>query len=425
MTVALNVTRERLDEPFYAPTFRVEVGPAGPQPASFTVVPDVTKVSYKDGLSQLDTFELTINNATWGSTDVRYAQRLSGAGNPATSPMSILPGDWARLWLGYQTTMGVFPMLTGRVTSVTPTFAGDGGTTMQVRVLSSLEALREAAHDKVWRPAQRNGVIKDSEIVRRIAASYQPAVTAVIPRGLAAIEAGEPTVTQASQTDIGFLIDRARKRGYIVCFRESLPPRPADAAGPRPPAGSPQKFLYFGPSNMLGRQELVQMGDRDEQFELRWGVSLLNFRPTFNVSSNLRSKTTVNFWNRRNRQGPKISFSLSELMSSEEGLNRDLQPLLQPLIDGKVFSEHPIRDVPVHTEGQARDLVRNTLRENFLQLVTADGSTIGHPELRACSRVQVSGVGLLSGTYFLTSTTHTIDDSGYRTEFTARREQPQ
>jgi hypothetical protein len=423
MTVAINVTREKLDEPFYAPTFRVEIGPPGPQPSSFSRVVDVTRVTYKDGLSQLDSFELTLNSFTWGSTDVRYAQRLSGAGDAATSPLSILPGSWARLWLGYQTAMGLFPMLTGRITSVTPTFVGDGGTTMTVRVLSSLEALRETPRKFVWRSEQKNGLIKDSEIVRRIAARYQPPVTAVIPRGIGPIESGESTVTQANQTDIAFLIDRAKKRGYIVCFRESLPPRPAGETGPRGAAGNPRKFLYFGPSNMLQQQELVQMGDRDDRFELRWGASLLDFKPTLNVSSNLWSKVSVDFWNRRTRQKPKIALTLDELWQSEPGLNQDLQPLLRPLIDTKVLSEHPLTSTPVRTEGEARDLVRNTLRDNILQLVTAEGSTVGHPELRACCRVEVTGIGVLSGTYFLTGTTHTFDDSGYRTQFTARREQ--
>jgi hypothetical protein len=423
MTITLDVTRDKLSEPFYAPSFRVQIGPPTKEPSAFETVFDVTRVTYKDGLSQLDSFEFTLNNFNWGSTDVRYAERLTDGG-PATSPMSILPGCWARLWLGYQTAMNLFPMLTGRVTSVTPNFGGDGGTTMTVRVLSSLEAMREQAKKYVWKSEQKNGLIKDPEIVRRICARYQPPVTPVIPRGIDPLESGESTVTQANQTDIAFLIDRAKKRGYIVCFREALPAGAVTTDAIRKKeAGEPQKFLYFGPSNMLQQQELVQMGDRPEQYELRWGATLMDFKPTLNVSSNLWSKVSVDFHNRRTMKRPNISLTLDQLWASEPGLNQDLEPLLRALIDGKVLPEHPLTNIPVRTEAEAKDLVRNTLRDNFLQLVTAEGSTVGHPELRACSRVQVKGIGVLSGTFFITGTTHTFDDSGYRTQFSARREQ--
>jgi phage protein D len=78
----------------------------------------------------------------------------------------------------------------------------------------------------------------------------------------------------------------------------------------------------------------------------------------------------------------------------------------------------------VHDDAEAQTLVRNVLRENFVGLVTAEGTTVGQPELRAGSRVEITHVGPpFEGTYFVTGTTHTIDDGGYRTQFSARREQ--
>jgi phage protein D len=55
--------------------------------------------------------------------------------------------------------------------------------------------------------------------------------------------------------------------------------------------------------------------------------------------------------------------------------------------------------------------------------VTAQGTTVGLPDLRAGQRVRIKGVGShFSGTYFVTDTTHTITDAGYTTHFSARRE---
>jgi hypothetical protein len=54
---------------------------------------------------------------------------------------------------------------------------------------------------------------------------------------------------------------------------------------------------------------------------------------------------------------------------------------------------------------------------------TASGSTIGDPRLRPGIVVRVENVGeRLGGLYRLTSVTHTIDGSGYRTGFKARKE---
>ena len=55
----------------------------------------------------------------------------------------------------------------------------------------------------------------------------------------------------------------------------------------------------------------------------------------------------------------------------------------------------------------------------------AQGTVIGLPRLRAGSRVLVDGIGSrLSGEYFVTETTHTVNSSGYQTRFSARREDP-
>jgi len=418
-TVPIFQTRDNLGiEHFFAPAFSVEVGPSLD---SLKRLWDVTRVSYKDTVNQIDSFDLTVNNSGWDRAfdEPHYTEFLQDSAG-AILPLAVMPGSHARLWMGYQGPMDLYPMLTGRITSVTPTFGGDGGVTLTVRALSSLEALRAAPVKFKWEPRRGQSVIRDTEIAQRIAEKY--GIQLVPAPGFAQREAGENSVTQANVTDIAFLIQRARRRGYIVCFRENLPPREASGpAGSRRGGGTPRKSIYFGPSDMLRDQEAVRIGDRPQRFELAWGKSLLDFRPTMNLSTSLWKKVKVNFWNRRTRARIKVEYGLEQLWTDERGVNRDLEPLIN--LAG--LGENEVSGIPVHTEGQARDLARNTLRENFLQLVTAEGSTVGLPELRACSRVEVDGIGSpFNGSYFITSTTHTIDDNGYRTQFSARREQP-
>jgi hypothetical protein len=55
--------------------------------------------------------------------------------------------------------------------------------------------------------------------------------------------------------------------------------------------------------------------------------------------------------------------------------------------------------------------------------LTASGSTLGDPRIKAGGVVSFDGVGdQFSGLYRVTSATHTLDGSGYRTQFEARKE---
>ena len=78
------------------------------------------------------------------------------------------------------------------------------------------------------------------------------------------------------------------------------------------------------------------------------------------------------------------------------------------------------------------------------EMLTASGSTVGLPDLRAGRKIEIVGFAerspgarrqqqspqqdgepprnLVEGEYFVTETTHTLGANGYRTEFRARRE---
>jgi hypothetical protein len=59
--------------------------------------------------------------------------------------------------------------------------------------------------------------------------------------------------------------------------------------------------------------------------------------------------------------------------------------------------------------------------ERSSELVEARGKTVGLPSLRFGVKLDIRGLGArFSGTYLVTSTTHTIGDGGYTTEFRAR-----
>jgi phage protein D len=63
--------------------------------------------------------------------------------------------------------------------------------------------------------------------------------------------------------------------------------------------------------------------------------------------------------------------------------------------------------------------------ERSSKLVEARGKTIGLPILRSGVKLDIRGLGArFSGTYLVTSITHTIGEGGYTTEFSARMKKP-
>jgi phage protein D len=393
-------TREGMAESLYVPGWRVEIGP---NREALEPVFDVQSVSCKEAVNQLGSFDVSIAASDWEPAPARYR---------------VMPGDHARIWLGYQGVMGLFVMLTGRVSSVSLSL-GSGSRTIRVRGVSGLDRLRHDPKPKNWRSGRnKQPPVKYGDIVKKVIDRYD-GLQAVVPTGVTATEPDVQRLSQDNESDMAFLVRLGEQRGYVVVFREYLPPPPAGQAGPRHSTDEPQRYIYFGPSNLLQRAELKRMGERPRPLELRWGLSLVDFRPTFTVSSSQYRQVKVSYWDRQKKKKQVVVYRLAEdFWPAEKALNRDLEAH----IPFDAMAEHEAPDVPVDSVEEARARARAILRENFLQMVTAEGTTVGQPELRAGSRVQVSGIGVLDGPWFLTSVTHTLDDNGYQTTFSARRE---
>ena len=108
------------------------------------------------------------------------------------------------------------------------------------------------------------------------------------------------------------------------------------------------------------------------------------------------------------------------LDDKELAINKDLHELLN-VCDPR---EEIVVDKPVQSEQEAKS-VRDRDPEGSPQ---GDGEGGGHlpsacPTCAPARRSVIGGIGArFSGTYFVTDTTHTINDSGYITKFNARRE---
>ena len=264
---------------FYAPRFEVQVEGV---PLDEAIVRDVLEVRYADSMTDIDSFDLVVNN--WDSS--ARAFKYVGA-EPAAPPPDANPSGktWSlfepyvhrfNLKLGYGSTL--VSMMRGSTRSLEPSFPSGGAPTLNVRVLNVLHELRTKPRREYW---TKDGPERISAVVRKLGETPLeggerfPLPIAIDDKALDA--EAEEEITQDNQFDIDFLLLQARRVGYNVFIRR----RPAN--GNEAPADE----LYFGPTNAAG----LHAGR--SRYRLRWGESLIDFRPSLSVANQLFAAGTA------------------------------------------------------------------------------------------------------------------------------------
>jgi phage protein D len=405
MAIPTLADESRTQHGFYAPQFEIRIEGVG---LPRDVLRDVAQVTYKDSLKEIDGFELTVNNWDAVSRQFKYV----GAESAADLKGSSAAAQRARVFdpcnkevevrVGYLGDLRT--LVRGTFTTLEPNFPSGGAPTLAVRGLNALHKLRRKQYSTTWSDK------RDSDIAKNIGELVDPKLgnkqkrfpmPIVISDEALGQEHAVPYVAQQNQYDIDFLFVRARRLGYIVSIRQG-----------DPKAKDPLRrktHLYFGPSD--GRQP----GARDALYKLRWGASLIEFKPTLTTANQIKS-VTVKGWDRTRKKEISEKVSLDD---KELAVNKDLHELLNQC-DPR---EEIVVEKPVHTKAEARKVGIGILKDRQKEMVKASASCVGLPSLCAGCKVEIEGLGArFSGTYFITGTTHTLGDSGYTTRFEARRE---
>jgi phage protein D len=381
---------------FFVPRFEIliEGSPVDPH-----VLRDVVEITYKDKIDEIDGFEMVVGN--WDSMRHRFKYMGSEGDKQSSADKSL--SDLEKLFepcqkrvllkLGYANELT--DVMTGHFTTMEPTFSSGGPHTLAVRALNILHRLRQKKYDDKWH------LTTDSAIAESFRGKVDPKLPGQdkrrIPMRIETAPLKEPElqfVGQKNEYDIDFLWRRARTRSYVVEVKKD--------------ADTGEEFLYFGPSNNRG---VVS-------YDLGWGSGLIDLKITLTTANQVK-KVTVNGWDRA-RQKP-----IEEPVDWTDKELQKLNPGLSELVMQCDPREERVVTLPVFTREEARDKARDILKGNALELVKAQGTTIGLPGLRAGSRILLSGIGSrLSGEYYVTETTHTFNQNGYTTNFAARREDP-
>jgi phage protein D len=378
---------------FYVPQFQVSI--AG-KSLKEGLLRDVMQVTYHDNLEDIDGFELVVNN--WDAGKKKPQPKYEPPSEDKNAGI-FDPGQKLELRMGYMNEMVL--MLTGVITALEPNFPEASYSTLSVRGLNVLHTLRTEQHTYSWPDDGSQNLVRDSDIAVKLGKmplqSGKAGLGIKVKTDPAPEETGETSVMMNNQYDIAFLLERARRHGYQVILYEQS-------------ETNPERYLFFGP----GESKRVV-----PTYRLVWGKTLCSFKPKLDTGR-LMAQMTWRGWDRKNDKVIEEKANWDDPDGVPAGPERErLKLILQAF-----GTRNEVRVSPApRSSGEAKQYAKQTLTRQFQQMVTATGVTVGLPDLRAGSKVLIEGLGQrYSGKYYVTSTTHTIGEGGYRTQFDARRD---
>ena len=362
---------------FFVPLFEVKLRGRALEKDVFR---DITQVSYKDNIEEVDSFEITINNWDAETCKFKYLDRDL-----------FDPGKELELWMGYFGKEKLRLMIKGQITSLRPSFPAAGQPTLAISGLNVIHKFRTEQISHAYE--QRTDSQIAEEVGQRLGIKVRTAPTNETPHKY---------VLQDNKYDIIFLMERARRVGYDLFVEE----KGQDGKSEEP-------NLYFGPSDNIRRVT----------YKLEYGKSLIEFKPELTTARQV-GEVTVKGWDAVKKKPITQTAKRSDLKTKGVGAKGK-----QDAIE-KAFSARKeiIADRPIHSEDEAKKLAIATLENIAKDMVKGNGSIVGLPDLRAGGVVELKGLGesgRFNGRYFIVSTTHSISDSGYTTQFECRREEVQ
>jgi phage protein D len=165
--------------------------------------------------------------------------------------------------------------------------------------------------------------------------------------------------------------------------------------------------LYFGKPKR----------DQAARVVLRWEKELISFNPTLETRQAI-TEVVVRGWDRVRREPIEVRVRAGEEERQEEG--RQFSSQVAREIYGDVVKV--ITNRPVQSVEEARAIARSELEGRSDDFIKGTASTIGIPELKPGVCLRLEGLGKwFAGKYYIQKVTHTIDNSGYRSNFDVRR----
>lgn len=382
---------------FYVPSFKVLI--KGKELRE--VQNDIISVSYTDTLSELDSCDLTVNN--WDPNG-----KPGGSAGPRKGWFKYSDTDVFDPWQDMQLWMGYYRrgkqdfrrMLSGEITRMTPNFPASGASTLTIHCNSLFQRFKTQQISKDYL------LKKDTFIARELIEEIAKETRQKIPGLEIRVDEEQFKTNLANEKEIkhltikqeyaiNFLFRRSREIGYELSMVET---------------GTDQRVITirYGPASGVIRPTYI----------LEWGKSLIGFAPSFGTANQVKT-VIVRAWDPVRKQKFEAKATRADLL--KEGIldpTEDFNVKQGPLADRTEI----VNDLTIQSEDEAKQRAKKLLRVIAQGLIEGKGKTVGLPDLRAGCKVKIVGLGRYDGMYQVTTTTHSLGDSGYTTDFSARME---
>ncbi len=279
-------------------------------------------------------------------------------------------GSEVKLYMGMD---DLVLMIVGEITSLKPSFS-ESSSTIEIRGYDRLHRLRFGRKSRTFTE------LKDSAIVSKIASNWELSAKAEDTRTV------QPYICQNNQSDLEFILQRAKRIRYEVFVdNKTLHFRVPKEDGP-----ASMTFVY--------RIDLIEFAvelsaryEGDEVVAQGW-----DFKKKAQISAKAKKGNEISKMDAKDTGTDMTRSAFGRSSSSIVG---------EPLVD----------------VSDAEKLAIARYNTHLSESVTGEGKCAGVPELRAGNTIEVKGIDRFSGIYYVTSTSHTIDSSGYNTSFRVRR----
>lgn len=374
----------------YAPEFEVRIEGLEMDPSTKN---DIIDIKVNRDIDEMSGFDLTLNN--WDDTNLRFKH--------SDSP-SFRLGCRVSVRLGYADQL--LTVATGTISTLSPKFTDGSSPTVSVSGVDGLLRLKDRKPTENETKVYLNK--RDWEIAQEIAR-----------RNHLKIEVTEEgpvhdRVVQKNQDDASFLLERAKRLDFD-CYML-----------PDPVTGEDTLYFIKPTDGRDGRPIRVyrlayapglSTGPTGQPAGLI--PNLMEFTPTLTVSQQV-SKVTVRGWDPRTKQPIAFTATAENLPAGQNTADGQSGP--QAAESAAQGRQEVMVDAPVTSDQEARELAISLLRERAYEFITATGKVAGLPELRPGDNLEIYGLGRrFSGTYFVKRVEHTLNTSGFFTQFTGRR----
>lgn len=348
-----------IEERRFAPGYKIKVGGKElPQEVAL----DVLEVTVSDFVEGSSTFCVTMN--VWTSDGQEYKYIDDDFFKEGTK-VEILVGFVD----AYES------LILGEITALEPDFGNLESPVLRVQGMDLLHRFRRGRRTESFLK------MKDSEIVAKVAGRLG------LKSDIEDSKVVHDYLLQFNQTDVDFLSERARRIYFELTYDGDT--------------------LYFREA----------ANDLKEAVILEYGMTLKTFAPRLTLANQV-SEVVVKGWDSLKKEVIEAKSKSGDLVKKMG----EKQP--GPAASAKAFfeSQGVVTDIPVFSQGEAQQIARGRLNDMAIQYITGEGTAIGNTDIRAGRVLKLNKLGKrFSGHYYVRSSTHSVDESGYSTKFWAER----